>query len=60
MLKKFEMEYYALVNKPVITGCKLSKKDESLEENKTLYMSMMLEILFSLMLETWGDYICPT
>jgi hypothetical protein len=37
MLKKFRMEYCAPVNTPMVTGCKLSKDDESPEENQTLY-----------------------
>jgi hypothetical protein len=31
MLKKFIMEYFPLVNTPMVTGCKLSTYDESLE-----------------------------
>jgi hypothetical protein len=39
MLKKFGMEYFALVSTSMIKRCKLSKDDESPEENKTLYRS---------------------
>jgi hypothetical protein len=31
---------------PMVTGCKLSKDDESLEENQTLYMSMIGSLLY--------------
>ena len=31
MLKKFEMEDYKPISTPMITGCKLSKEDESKE-----------------------------
>jgi hypothetical protein len=37
MLKKFRMEDCAPVSTPMITRCKLSKDDESPEENQTLY-----------------------
>jgi hypothetical protein len=45
-LKKFKMEDCALVNTPMITGCKLRKDDESLEENQTLYRSMIGSLLY--------------
>jgi hypothetical protein len=46
MLKKFRMEDCAPVNTPMVTGCKLSKDDESLEENQTLYRSMIGNLLY--------------
>jgi hypothetical protein len=46
MLKKFIMEYYAAISTPMIMGCKLSKDDESLEENKILYRSMIENLLY--------------
>jgi len=36
-LNKFIMEDCAQVNTPMVTSCKLSKDDESLEENQTSY-----------------------
>jgi hypothetical protein len=41
MLKKFRMEDCAPISTPMIIGCKLRKDDESLEENQTLYRSMI-------------------
>jgi hypothetical protein len=35
MLKKFEMEDCKPVSTPMVTGCKLSKEDESKEANQT-------------------------
>jgi hypothetical protein len=46
VLKKFGMEDYAPISTPMITGCKLSKDDESLEEKKTLYESMIGILLY--------------
>jgi hypothetical protein len=37
MLRRFEMEDCKPVKTPMVTGCKLSKEDESKEENQTLY-----------------------
>ena len=39
MLKKLKMEYYKLVSTPMIRSCKLSKDDESAEEDHTMYRS---------------------
>ena len=36
MLKKFKMEYSEPVGTPMLTGCKLSKDDESLEVGHTM------------------------
>ena len=41
MLKRFKMEYSKHVSTPMITGCKLSKDDESLEVDHTMYRSMI-------------------
>ena len=41
MLKKFNMEYCKPVSTPMITGCKLSKEDESEEVDQRLYRSMI-------------------
>jgi hypothetical protein len=41
MLKKFGMEDCKPVSTPMVTGCKLSKEDESKEANQTLYRSMI-------------------
>ena len=41
MLKIFNMEDSKPVSTPMITGCKLSKDDESLEVDNTMYRSMI-------------------
>jgi hypothetical protein len=46
MLKKFRMEDCALVNTPMVTCCKLRKYDEYLEENQTMYRSMIDNLLY--------------
>ena len=46
MLKKFRMTYCALINTPMVSSCKLRKYDESLEENQTLYRSMIGRLLY--------------
>ena len=46
MLKKFEMEDCKPISIAMITSCKLSKEDESKEENKTLYRSMIGSLLY--------------
>jgi hypothetical protein len=46
MLKKFRMDDCALVNTPMVTDCKLSKDVESLEENQTLYRSVIRNLLY--------------
>jgi hypothetical protein len=40
------MEYYTLFNTPMVTGCKLSKNDESPKVNQTLYRSMIGGLLY--------------
>ena len=46
MLKKFGMEYCKPVSTPMITGCKLSKDDESKEVDQKLYRSMIGSLLY--------------
>ena len=41
MLKIVKMEESKPVSTPMITGCKLSKDDESLEVDHTMYRSMI-------------------
>ena len=41
MLKKFKMEEHKPISTPMVTGCKLSKDDESLEVYHTMYRSMI-------------------
>jgi hypothetical protein len=41
MLKKFKMEYCKLVSTPVITTYKISKDDQSLEADGSMYRSMV-------------------
>ena len=40
ILKKFKMEESKPVSIPMVTGCKLSKNDESLEVDHTMYRSV--------------------
>ena len=46
MLKKFKLEDYKLVSTPMVIGCKLSKDDESLEVDHTMYRSMIGILLY--------------
>ena len=46
MLKRFKMEYSNPVSTPMITGCKLSKDDESFEVDHTMYRSMIGIMLY--------------
>ena len=45
MHKKFKMEDSNPFNTPLITGCKLSKNDDSLEVDHTMYRSMIGSLL---------------
>jgi hypothetical protein len=47
MLKKFQMEDCKPMSTPMITGCKLSKDDESLNVDQTMYRSMIGSILYA-------------
>lgn len=46
MLIKFQMEDNKLVSTPMIISCKLRKLDESPEVEKTLYRSMIGDLLY--------------
>ena len=46
MLKKFRMEYCKHVSTPMVTGCKLSKDDESKEVDQRQYISMIGSLLY--------------
>ena len=46
MLKIFKMEYSKPISTPMITGCKLSRDDESLEVDHTMYRSMIGSMLY--------------
>ena len=46
MLKRFKMEDSKAVGTLMITGCKLSKDDESLEVDHTMYRSMIGSLLY--------------
>ena len=46
MLNKFQMEDCKPVSTPMITGCKLSKDDESKEVDQRLYRSMIGSLLY--------------
>ena len=46
MLKKFKLEDFDLVSTPMVTGCKLSKDDESLEVDHTMYRYMIGIMLY--------------
>ena len=45
ILKKFKMEESKPVTTPMVTGYKLSKNDESLEVDHTMYRSMIGSLL---------------
>ena len=46
MLKKFKLEYFKPLSMPMVTGCKLSKDDESLEVDHTMYRYMIGSLLY--------------
>ena len=46
VLKRFKMEDSKPVSTPMITGCKLSKDDKSLEVDHTMYRSMIGNLLY--------------
>ena len=46
MLKKFKMKESKPVSTHMFTGCKLSKSDESLEVDHTMYRSMIGSLLY--------------
>jgi hypothetical protein len=46
MLKKFQMEDCKLMSTHMITRCKLSKHDESLEVDQPMYRSMIGSLLY--------------
>ena len=46
MLKKFRMEDCKPVSTPMVTGCKLSKDDESKEVDQRQYRSMIGSLLY--------------
>ena len=46
MLKKFKMEDSKPVGTPMVIGCKLSKDDESLEVDHTMFRSMIDSVLY--------------
>jgi len=46
MLKRFQMEDSKLVGTPMVTGCKLSKDDDSLDVDQSSYRSMTGNLLY--------------
>ena len=46
MLKKFKMEDYKPIGTPMFTSCKLSKDDEYLEVDHTMFRSMISSLLY--------------
>lgn len=46
LLKKFGLDDAKPVGTPMVTDCKLSKNDESLKANKSLYRSMVVGLLY--------------
>ncbi|XP_059073099.1 secreted RxLR effector protein 161-like [Cryptomeria japonica] len=46
MLKKFRMEDCNAASTPMVTGCKLSKDNESLDADQTKYRSMIGNLLY--------------
>ena len=46
MLKRFQMEYSTPMSTPIVTGCKLSKDDDSPNVDKSSYMSTIGSLLY--------------
>jgi hypothetical protein len=46
MLKRFQMEDFKLVGTPMVTGCKLSKDDDSPDVDQSSYRSMIGNLLY--------------
>jgi hypothetical protein len=46
MLKRFQIEYYKPVGKPMVTRCKLSKDDDSPDVDQRSYRSMIGNLLY--------------
>jgi hypothetical protein len=46
MLKRFQMEDFKHVRTPMVTGCKLSKDDDSLNVDQSSYRSMIGSLLY--------------
>ena len=46
MLKRFQMEYSKPVGTPMVTGCKLSKDDDSPDVDQSSYRSMIGSLLY--------------
>jgi hypothetical protein len=47
MLKKFQMEDFKPVDTPMVTGCKLSKFDDTKDIDQTVYRSMIGSLLYA-------------
>ena len=48
MLKKFQMDDSKPVGTPMVTGCKLSKFDDSKDVEQTMYRSMIGSLLYDI------------
>ena len=46
MLKRFQMEYSKPMGTPMVTGCKLSKDDDSPDVDQSSYRSMISILLY--------------
>jgi hypothetical protein len=46
MLKRFQMEYSTPMSTPMVTGCKLSKDDDSPNVDQISYRSMIGNLLY--------------
>ena len=46
MLKKFQMQYCKPVGTPIVTGCKLSKIDDSENVEQKIYISIIGNLLY--------------
>ena len=46
MLKKFQMEDCKPVGTPIVTGCKLSNRDDSESVEQKIYISMICSLLY--------------
>ena len=53
MLIFFKMEDFNCVDTPMVIGCKLSKDDESLEVDHTMFRSMIGSILYVTTIRTY-------
>jgi hypothetical protein len=46
MLKRFQMEYFTPMSTPMVTGCKLSKDDDSPDVDQSSYRYIIGSLLY--------------